>query len=327
MNVILERVTVSQKDILYRLLEYSLFEESLTDGNEINEEGIFEYPYFESYFTEQERDAFFIREEETHKLLGFVMINTYVQHTDKGHSIAEFMVLPKYRRNKIGKKVAMMCFNLYEGNWEVSPSKGNEIAYKFWKYLIDEYTNHKAVYKERIFSFKREDRLSLYIPKLEDYWYEEKLQRDAKTMSYNAGYQVSYQGYHYDTGCIDFPKTEWQKMKEKRERENRFFAYLQDNSTKEFVGYVNYQLTEDKKYDCGIVIEASKRKKGYALDGLKLLCQYAKKQGIKQLYDDFERNRGNTLKLFEKVGFKVIKQTTWKKFDQDVEGVVVKIDL
>ena len=60
MNVILERVTVSQKDILYRLLEYSLFEESLTDGNEINEEGIFEYPYFESYFTEQERDAFFI---------------------------------------------------------------------------------------------------------------------------------------------------------------------------------------------------------------------------------------------------------------------------
>ena len=33
--------------------------------------------------------------------------------------------------------------------------------------------------------------LSLYIPKLEDYWYEEKLQSDSKTMSYNAGYDVS----------------------------------------------------------------------------------------------------------------------------------------
>ena len=48
--------------------------------------------------------------------------------------------------------------------------------------------------------------LTLYVPKLEDYWYEQKLQSDPKTMKYNAGYDVSYYGYHYDTGCIDFPK-------------------------------------------------------------------------------------------------------------------------
>lgn len=48
--------------------------------------------------------------------------------------------------------------------------------------------------------------ISLYIPKVEDYWYEEKLQSDPNTMSYNAGYDVSYYEYHYDTGCIDFPK-------------------------------------------------------------------------------------------------------------------------
>ena len=48
--------------------------------------------------------------------------------------------------------------------------------------------------------------IELYIPKLEDYWYEAKLQSDPDTMNYNAGYDVSYYGYHYDTGCIDFPK-------------------------------------------------------------------------------------------------------------------------
>ena len=48
--------------------------------------------------------------------------------------------------------------------------------------------------------------IELYIPKLEDYWYEEKLESDPLTMSYNAGYDVSYYGYHYDTGCIDFPE-------------------------------------------------------------------------------------------------------------------------
>ena len=43
----LNRVKVEDKDILYRLLQYSLFEESLTDQNEMNNEAIFEYKYFD----------------------------------------------------------------------------------------------------------------------------------------------------------------------------------------------------------------------------------------------------------------------------------------
>ena len=44
--------------------------------------------------------------------------------------------------------------------------------------------------------------IELVIPKLEEYSYEEKLKKDPNTMSYNAGYDVKYSGYHYDTGCI-----------------------------------------------------------------------------------------------------------------------------
>ena len=58
--------------------------------------------------------------------------------------------------------------------------------------------------------------LTLYIPELKDYWYEKKLNEDPDTMSYNAGYDVSYQGYHYDTGTIDFPEENWQKTYDKR---------------------------------------------------------------------------------------------------------------
>ena len=43
-------------------------------------------------------------------------------------------------------------------------------------------------------------------PKLEEYYYEQKLLSDKQTMSYNAGYDVSFSGYHYDTGRIDFDK-------------------------------------------------------------------------------------------------------------------------
>ncbi len=170
--------------------------------------------------------------------------------------------------------------------------------------------------------------LSLYIPELKDYWYEENLLSDKGTMNYNAGYDVSYSGYHYETGCIDFKEEKWKKKFNKRKEKNTFFAYLKENIKNEFVGYVNYQYNEkDNRYECGIVIEKSKRKKGYAKEGLKLLCNYAKEQGINSLYDNFEINRENTLKVFESVGFKVIEKTTWKKFNKEVEGVIVKINL
>ena len=38
--------------------------------------------------------------------------------------------------------------------------------------------------------------IELVIPKLNQYSYEQKLESDPKTMSYNAGYDVTYFGYH-----------------------------------------------------------------------------------------------------------------------------------
>lgn len=170
--------------------------------------------------------------------------------------------------------------------------------------------------------------LSLYIPKLEDYYYEAKLESDPNTMSYNAGYDVSYYGYHYDTGCIDFPKERWEEIYNKRINENRFFAYIKDNDLDEFIGYCNYQYNKNNdRYECGLVIEYKYRGKGYSKESLKLLCEIAKNNGIKEMYDDFEIDRGNTLILFESVGFEIVKKATWKKFNTDVNGVIVKIIL
>ncbi len=163
--------------------------------------------------------------------------------------------------------------------------------------------------------------LSLYVPKLEDYWYEEKVEGDPDSMSYNAGYDVSYFGYHYDTGCIDFPKSRWEEVYNKRIKEKRYFAYIQDDD--KYVGYVNYQLV-DGRYECGIVIEAKYRGKGYAREALKLLCLEAKKNGVLELYDNFEIDRGNTLDLFKSVGFQIVEEQVWKKNGEDVKGGLVK---
>ena len=45
MNIVLARAEEAQKDILYRLLQYSLFEESIHDQNEMTEAALFAYPW------------------------------------------------------------------------------------------------------------------------------------------------------------------------------------------------------------------------------------------------------------------------------------------
>lgn len=49
------------------------------------------------------------------------------------------------------------------------------------------------------------EQLELYVPKLEDLWFYQKMMSDPETMSYNANWDVNYDGYHRDTGCVDYP--------------------------------------------------------------------------------------------------------------------------
>lgn len=154
MDVILCNVNKDEKEILFRLLQYSLFEESENDLNEMNEKAFFEYDYFDRYFVDKDRQAYFIREQVTNKLLGFVMVNEYVQLCDNGHSIAEFLVIPKYRRKGIGKKIAFQVFDKYLGNWEVKPSYNSQKAYLFWKKTIGDYSGNNYKYKNEIFLFE-----------------------------------------------------------------------------------------------------------------------------------------------------------------------------
>lgn len=153
MNIALEKVEAEKKDILFRLLQYSLFEESIKDGNCMGEDALFAYPWFEDYFMGKEKRAYFIKEREIGTLLGFVMIDIYMKRNVRGHSITEFMIVPKFRRNKIGTKAANMCFDMHKGIWEVSPSYGSRQAYLFWKSVVDEYTSGENSYEDGSFRF------------------------------------------------------------------------------------------------------------------------------------------------------------------------------
>lgn len=168
--------------------------------------------------------------------------------------------------------------------------------------------------------------IELVIPKIEEYFYEEKLEKDPNTMSYNKGYDVTYSGYDYNTGCIDFSKDKWKETYNKRAKENRYFAYIKDWNINKYVGYVNYQYNKDEDiYECGILIEYKYRGKGYSKDALRLLIKEANKNGIEYLYDTFEKDRKVALNLFLDLGFEVYKESSWKKFNKKVSGVILRI--
>ncbi len=139
-------VTLEEKDKLFRLLQYALYDGSQYINNEINSDCIFEYECsIDDYFNDKERSAYFIKHNDEY--LGIVMINDNLIFNKAGKSVAEFLILPKYRRNHIGKKVAYDVFEMFKGDWEVRPMENNPIAYSFWKNVINEYTKGEYIIK------------------------------------------------------------------------------------------------------------------------------------------------------------------------------------
>ena len=138
--------------------------------------------------------------------------------------------------------------------------------------------------------------LTLYIPKLEELWFYQKMLADPTTMSYNANWDVDSDGYHRDTGCIDFPESEWEAWYQRwiGQEPRRFYAYILRESDGQWIGDVNFHYTPEKDWwDMGIVIYAPYRGMGYATPALRLLLDHAFRVcGIGRIHNDFEAVRG-----------------------------------
>lgn len=152
-------------------------------------------------------------------------------------------------------------------------------------------------------------RLTLHTPELSELWYRQQMMGDPGTMSYNAGYELGIDGYHPDTGCIDFPPERWERWYGRfigREPE-RFYAYLVRKEDGAFVGEVVLrQEGEPGRYEMGVVIERCHRGNGYSAEAMTLLLDTAfNRLGAKTVCNDFERTREAALRIHLAAGFEV----------------------
>ena len=143
---------------------------------------------------------------------------------------------------------------------------------------------------------------------MNELWYRQKLMQDPETMSYNKDYDLELDGYHKATGCIDFPKEDWQDWFEYfiGQEPDRFYAYIVRLENGEWIGEVNiHKSGTESWYEMGIVLEAKYRGRGYAVESLKLLLSYAfDNLNAVAVHNDFEDSRDAAIATHLKAGFK-----------------------
>lgn len=139
MAVELTLTPVEQKPLLKQLMQLYLYDFADYTQDDLPENGFYSYPYLDLYWEEPGRYPFLIRADG--QVAGFVLVRiTRDADGQEINQIAEFFVLRKYRRRKVGQTAAWMAFDHFPGRWHVQEIPENQPAQRFWRKIINEYT-------------------------------------------------------------------------------------------------------------------------------------------------------------------------------------------
>lgn len=128
---------VNEKHLVFRMLQFHLHDLSLYSGDELKEDGEFEYRYFEDYWADLDRQVYLCR--IAGDIVGFAMVNKFGISAHLDQSMAEFFILNKYRGKGIGRRFACSVFDMYPGIWEVLAYRENVGAVSFWSNVLNGY--------------------------------------------------------------------------------------------------------------------------------------------------------------------------------------------
>jgi predicted acetyltransferase len=160
-NLKIIKAEFAQKELIRRLMELYQHDMSTATGNELNQFGLYDYPWLDSYWTEDNRHPYIFQIQD--KIVGFSLVNKHVifPENEGAHSVAEFFILKKYRRQGFGQKAACEVIMNFPGKWEVGVLEKNDVGAAFWRPVIQdlapgkfkEQISDSDIWKGLIFSF------------------------------------------------------------------------------------------------------------------------------------------------------------------------------
>jgi len=76
------------------------------------------------------------------QLAGFALVNrrSKLHSSYDGHTVSDFFVLQRFRRQGIGRAAAITLFERLPGRWEVASCARNVPGHVFWRGVVDRYT-------------------------------------------------------------------------------------------------------------------------------------------------------------------------------------------
>ena len=135
----LQEVKAEEREILWSINQKYQYETAKYYPDKMDEHGNYHYEYFDAYFTDAERKALFIYDDEI--MVGFVMLNPYsaIEH-HPDYTIAEFTIFPSYRRNHCAINAVNLILSSYHGKWEIKYNEKNIAAKKLWTMVTEPYS-------------------------------------------------------------------------------------------------------------------------------------------------------------------------------------------
>ena len=136
--ITLVAVTADEKERLHNINQKYLYEMTAFYPDVMDENGNLHYGYFEQYFVDPKRKAFFLYHGDT--MVGFAMVHPYsVIDGDPDHTMAEFTIFPSYRRQGFAADAAKNILNAYPGRWEIKYNEKNLAAKALWTAITAPY--------------------------------------------------------------------------------------------------------------------------------------------------------------------------------------------
>jgi predicted acetyltransferase len=130
-----------QQPLLANLLELYSHDFSEFSDIDLGADGRYGYKPLPLYWTEPGRHPFLVRLDG--KLAGFVLVKrgSEVSGDPDVWDLAEFFIVRRYRRQRLGVNVAHHVWRRFAGRWEVRVMPANRAAHAFWQRAIRELTN------------------------------------------------------------------------------------------------------------------------------------------------------------------------------------------
>ncbi|MBQ5342955.1 MAG: GNAT family N-acetyltransferase [Oscillospiraceae bacterium] len=133
-------------------------------------------------------------------------------------------------------------------------------------------------------------------PSLNELSFRELMLGDEETMSYNNAWG----------GTVPFPMEDWADWYDHwivNTADKRFYRYIKDSSTGEFIGEIAYHYDEGRQiHIADVIVFSPYRNRGYGSKALKLLCMEAAERGVDVLYDDIAIDNPG-ISIFLREGF------------------------